>query len=485
MEDDDMEYLEAAGSEDDYGFEYTDDDDDVEAAAGADMENQYYTAKSLKEDDPEAALKAFQAIVAKETEPTEWGFKALKQQTKLLFLVLRRPHEALQTYTKLLTYTKSVVTRNYSEKSINGILDYVGDGGKKGKGRKVAAVAATQGVDVEVLQKFYEVTKASLEDTKNDRLSLKTNLKLAKLWLDRKEFGRLSSLIKELHQSVEGGASGDTGDQSRGTLLLEIYALEIQMYNETRNYKKLKEIYNATLEVRSAIPHPRIMGVIRECGGKMWMGEKQWARASTDFFESFRNYDESGSPQRIQVLKYLVLANMLMGSDINPFDSQETKPYKNDPEITAMTDLVGAYQRREVHEAEKILRDNKSTIMDDPFIRFYIGDLLRTLRTQYLIDLIRPYTRLELSFLAKQLNVDKEEVEDLLVGLILEGRVKGRIDQVEGRLELDSSRTLEKRRYAALERWTEGLENVHASIVGRLGGLGGAGSDSRTFVEFT
>lgn len=82
-----------------------------------------------------------------------------------------------------------------------------------------------------------------------------------------------------------------------------------------------------------------------------------------------------------------------------------------------MTDLVDAYQRREVHAAEKILRgsssivylkaplltsaDNRSTIMDDPFIRSYIGDLLRSLRTQYLIDLIKPYTRLELSFLAK------------------------------------------------------------------------------------
>ena len=52
----------------------------------------------------------------------------------------------------------------------------------------------------------------------------------------------------------------------------------------------------------------------------------QWARASEDFFESFRNYDEAGSPQRIQVLKYLVLANMLTGSEVNPFDSQETKP---------------------------------------------------------------------------------------------------------------------------------------------------------------
>jgi hypothetical protein len=39
--------------------------------------------------------------------------------------------------------------------------------------------------------------------------------------------------------------------------------------------------------------------------------------------------------------------------------------------------------------------------MDDSFIRLYIGELLRSLRTQYLIDLIKPYTRLELSFLAK------------------------------------------------------------------------------------
>jgi hypothetical protein len=45
--------------------------------------------------------------------------------------------------------------------------------------------------------------------------------------------------------------------------------------------------------------------------------------------------------------------------------------------------------------------DNRSTIMEDNFIRQYIGELLKSLRTQYLIDLIKPYTRLELSFLAK------------------------------------------------------------------------------------
>jgi len=100
--------------------------------------------------------------------------------------------------------------------------------------------------------------------------------------------------------------------------------------------------------------------------------------------------------------------------------------------------------------------------MDDAFIRAYIGELLRSLRTQYLIDLIKPYSRLELTFLGKvrsslttidrttihdavyqQLNVPIEEVEELLVGLILEGKVEGRIDQVGMRLELDRKYALD------------------------------------------
>jgi hypothetical protein len=29
------------------------------------------------------------------------------------------------------------------------------------------------------------------------------------------------------------------------------------------------------MQVKNAIPHPRIVGVIRECGGKMWMMESE------------------------------------------------------------------------------------------------------------------------------------------------------------------------------------------------------------------
>ena len=71
--------------------------------------------------------------------------------------------------------------------------------------------------------------------------------------------------------------------------------------------------------------------------------------------------------------------------------------------------------------------------MDDEFIRDYIEDLLRTIRTQVLRRVIRPYTRISLEAIARELNdIPVASVENLLVGLILDGTLDGQIDQVDG-----------------------------------------------------
>ncbi len=67
--------------------------------------------------------------------------------------------------------------------------------------------------------------------------------------------------MKQLHQSCLTADGMD--DMKKGTQLLEVYALEIQMYTEQKNNKKLKALYEQSLHVKSAIPHPLIMGVIR------------------------------------------------------------------------------------------------------------------------------------------------------------------------------------------------------------------------------
>lgn len=44
------------------------------------------------------------------------------------------------------------------------------------------------------MEAFYDVTKRALEEAKNERLSVKTDLKLARLWLARKEWTRLGKV---------------------------------------------------------------------------------------------------------------------------------------------------------------------------------------------------------------------------------------------------------------------------------------------------
>jgi COP9 signalosome complex subunit 2 len=157
-----------------------------------------------------------------------------------------------------------------------------------------------------------------------------------------------------------------------------------------------------------------------------------------------------------------------MKSGINPFDSQEAKPYKNDSEILAMTNLVSAYQNNDINDFEKILKQNRSNIMDDPFIREHIEDLLRNIRTQVLIKLIKPYTRIHIPFISKELNIDASEVEALLVSCILDNTVRGKIDQVNQVLILKHESGAGCARYSALDKWTSQLSALHSSIVSKI-----------------
>ncbi|KAJ5520113.1 COP9 signalosome subunit 2 (CsnB) [Penicillium fimorum] len=435
---DDDDFMQDSGDED-YDFEYEDADDDDSGDIG--IENKYYNAKQIKVDNPEEAIDEFLGIAPMEQDKGDWGFKGLKQAIKLEFK-LGRYSDTVAHYRELLTYVKSAVTRNYSEKSINNMLDFI----EKGSDNAEA---------YQCMEEFYSLTLESFQNTNNERLWLKTNIKLARLWLERKQYGQLNKKMRELHRACQREDGSD--DTSKGTYLLELYALEIQMYAETKNNKRLKALYQRALLVRSAVPHPKVMGIIRECGGKMHMSEENWEEAQSDFFESFRNYDEAGSMQRIQVLKYLVLTTMLMKSDINPFDSQETKPYKNDPRISAMTDLVDAFQRDDIHAYEDVLRKHPD-VLADPFIAENIDEVSRNMRTKAVLKLIAPYTRFSLQFISKQIKVSVPEVLDILSFLILDKKLNAKIDQDNGTVVVESASDVERLR--AVGEWSSALRTL-------------------------
>ena len=153
---------------------------------------------------------------------------------------------------------------------------------------------------------------------------------------------------------------------------------------------------------------------------------------------------------------------MLMKSSIDPFDSQETKPYKNDPRISAMTELVQAYQQDDIHRYEKVLQSNRD-VLADPFIAENIDEVTRELRTKAVLKLVSPYTRFTLAFLAKQLNISNSEVEEIVGFLIVDKKLNGKINQEKGTVEIENDADIDRTR--SMQEWTSAIRSLCRTIL--------------------
>lgn len=410
------------------------------------------------------------------------------------------------------------------EKGVNGMLDRVanlisqsqqGPSSDGGDGNSDPRAFARSVYDL-TLDAFHPRTGIS----PNERLWFKTNLKYGQLLYEMNETAKLQLVIRDLLVSSGqdadalegGGGSSSMGESSSdanaavappsasgGTHVMEIAALQIQLYSRLKDTKKLRAAYHRAMSVRGGIPHPRTLALIQELGGKMHMSQRNFNDASQAFFQAFKSYDEAGDRSRLRCLKYLVMASMLHASSINPFDSHEARAHRDDPEIVAMTNLVQAFHNDDIKKFETILRKNEGRIMDDEFVREHVADLLRTIRAQVIVRNIGPYSRVRLSRIARDLNdIPVEDVESLLVSLILDGRVDGRIDQVRGVLvkraqggggaekdggaggvasnpARDGGGSVESRNVASLAQLTSSLEHLTMAL-SRVGGNKGSSS---------
>lgn len=156
--------------------------------------------------------------------------------------------QALEHFKELLTYVKSAVTRNYSEKSLDNILNFL-------------EKTAEDEEAYQCMEKFYALTLESFRSTNNERLWIKTNIKLARLWLERKDYRQLTEKLRELHKACQN--EDGTDDPSKGTYSLEVYSLEILMYAETKNNKRLKVCGGS--DARRDTVSPKNLGPVPTC----------------------------------------------------------------------------------------------------------------------------------------------------------------------------------------------------------------------------
>lgn len=425
----------------------------------------------MKEDDLDAAYESFLEVIekCKESEDStkdDWAFKAKKQMIKTLFEQGESKRDKVLTkYKELLSYLENgKVTSSYAEKSFTNMLDHLTQGGATIKGKGPQHDQA-----VNFIEEIYNETLKALVKAKNDRMWIKTNLKLATFYTSRKDIDKALGVLTQVQDVCLGSyflnsqlkaisvnseeptvsasavamlANSSDENNVKSSYLIEVYAQMISLYSQAGNYKKVKEIYKLTEGLASAVTHPRILGVIREAGGKMHMREKRYELARQAFFDSFKNYDEAGSLSRISVLKYYVLACMLSETKINPFESQETRPYRDDPQINTMVQLVDAFQKNDTEAFQRLLTDKDSVaeIQKDKFIKEFVHDIELSAQALGILKLVKPYSRVRFSKLAESLNISEKLVKEILTFLILDTKLpRARLDYQGNYVELHAA----------------------------------------------
>lgn len=84
-----------------------------------------------------------------------------------------------------------------------------------------------------------------------------------------------------------------------------------------------------------------------------------------------------------------------------------------------------------------------------------MDDLLRNIRLNVLAARVKPYKTVSLDFLSRQLDIPKDDVRSLLSELILEEKVKGEIDQLNGFFEMKGGEDKTSHKHMAMRDWAK------------------------------
>lgn len=417
------------------------------------IENLYYLAEASKRKDPVGAREKFRRCFELELESgIEEVFMRFKALQNLVALELSHPEsreQMLRDYKALLELaSSSQVSRNDSSDAINTLLN--GFSEENGDGS----------TEEELFHLTIDFLRSDGASWNSEKLYFGLVLKQVRKYIQEGRFSDAEILLNELHAKCRNPDGSD--NKSKGSQLLEVYALQLQLLIDQGNFSRLKEIFHRTKDLRAEVHDPKSMSMIHECWGKFYASEGNWDPAYSEFWEAFLQYQQIGSARAKQCLKYVVLANMLSSNGTSPFNSREAKVLELDPEIQYFSQLQMAFERKDALEFQSILSASEQDLRADRFIAEHLDLLLRRSRSQAIVSMVRPYRRMSLEALSAKIRTPLTEVCSLLVDLILDERLDGRIDQQALTLELN--RISEAPGVSSLNRWTMSLCGIVNSL---------------------
>jgi 26S proteasome regulatory subunit N6 len=254
-----------------------------------------------------------------------------------------------------------------------------------------------------------EVCKECIEwCIQEKRIYLKQTLetRLIALYIDNQQYTEgltlINNLLKELKRLDDKMA------------LVEVQLLESRTYHALRNLPKSRAaLTSARTYANSIYCPPLLQAALDMQSGILHAEDKDYKTAYSYFYETMETYSSIEDVRAILALKYMLLCKIMLNSidEVHLILNGKLALKYASSDIEAMRAVTKAYENRSLQEFEKVLLDYHLELNQDPIIRNHLAALYDTLLEQNLCRCIDPYSRVEISHIAKMIRLPVAQVE--------------------------------------------------------------------------
>jgi 26S proteasome regulatory subunit N6 len=428
-----------------------DEEEDVEDLLDL-MDNAKVNAKA---DDPSAAAAAV-PLLKQVTESPKTGPKATQIKERAVY-DLTRAYCAQKQYTEIVSFLEtssffSVVTKAKCAKVVRQVLDIV-----------CSLAPDAYDMQREICEKIIVWCRRE----KRTFLRQRVESKLAGILFEQNKFGEALILIDRL--------LGELKKIDDKQLLVETHLMESKIHFGLRNVAKAKAALTASRTAANAIyVAPNLQASIDTMSGTIHTEEGDYNTAHSYFLEAFEQLDQmSEETLAVPCLKYMMLCRILdsltktlqlsakgaIGADKSGkaagsvldistlLTSRQAVKYAG-RDLDAMTAVAKAASERSLNKFENVLEEYPTELQTDLLIKHHLHILQEQMLESNLIRIMEPYSCVELTHIAKLMDLPLPVVEKKLSQMILDGKFQGILDQGKGQLiiyeEAEKDKAMEK-----------------------------------------
>lgn len=295
-------------------------------------------------------------------------------------------------------------------------------------------------------------------DEKRTFLRQRVEGRLAGLYLKHRKYANALEVVNKLLREVKR-----LDDKAH---LLEIQLIESRIHHALRNIPKARAALTSARTTANAIYVPlTLQAEIDMQAGIIAAEEKDYKTAYSYFYEGFEGFQSLEDPRAVANLKYMLMCKIMAGNadDVASIVNGSIALKYSGPEVAAMKAVGKAYSERSLDAFEVTLKEYKTQLADDPIVHAHLNALYNTLKEQNLLRLIEPFSRVEISHVAKLINLALNDVESKLSQMILDKKLNGILDQGAGCLVVFDDIPLSKTYQRSLDTLVN-MDNVVGSL---------------------